>query len=54
MRPDEKTEDRYTPDVLKKYEGDGIVVHWEPKLCIHVAACIRRLPGVFDLTRAHG
>jgi uncharacterized Fe-S cluster protein YjdI len=42
------TERRYEPDVLKKYDGDGIEVRWEPKLCIHVANCIRALPGVFD------
>jgi uncharacterized Fe-S cluster protein YjdI len=41
-------ERRYEPDVLKKYEGGGIEVHWEPKLCIHVQSCIRALPGVFD------
>jgi uncharacterized Fe-S cluster protein YjdI len=42
------TERRYEPDVLKKYKGGGIEVHWEPKLCIHVANCIRALPRVFD------
>ncbi|MEX0783482.1 MAG: (4Fe-4S)-binding protein [Dehalococcoidia bacterium] len=48
MTPDEKTEDRYKPEILRQYEGDGVVVHWEPALCIHVAACIRNQPGVFD------
>jgi uncharacterized Fe-S cluster protein YjdI len=43
-----ETETRYQPDVLRDYEGKGIVVHWEPKLCIHAANCIRGLPGVFD------
>jgi uncharacterized Fe-S cluster protein YjdI len=42
------TEQRHQPDVLKQYEGSGITVHWEPKLCIHVSNCIRALPGVFD------
>jgi uncharacterized Fe-S cluster protein YjdI len=42
------TEQRYTPDVLKRYEAPGITVHWEPKLCIHVSNCIRTLPQVFD------
>lgn len=42
------TEKRYEPAVLRDYEGKGIVVHWEPKLCIHAANCIRALPGVFD------
>lgn len=43
-----ETERRYAPDVAKAYEGKGIRVIWEPKLCIHVANCIRHLPGVFD------
>ena len=41
-------EARYRRDVHRLYEGDGIVVHWEPSLCIHIAACIRHLPQVFD------
>jgi uncharacterized Fe-S cluster protein YjdI len=41
-------EERYSEDVLKEYPGEGIVVHWEPKLCIHVANCIRAQPGVFN------
>ena len=41
-------EARYSPDVSKVYEGNGINILWEPKLCIHVASCIRHLPGVFD------
>ncbi|MGE0601829.1 MAG: (4Fe-4S)-binding protein [Dehalococcoidia bacterium] len=42
------SEERYAADVRRSYEGEGIVVGWEPKLCIHVAECIRLLPGVFD------
>jgi len=42
------TEQRHKPDVLKQYAGDGIAVHWEPKLCIHVSNCVRALPRVFD------
>jgi uncharacterized Fe-S cluster protein YjdI len=41
-------EARHDPDVLRSYRGDGIAVGWEPKLCIHVANCIRALPHVFD------
>ena len=41
-------EARHNPNVLKSYEGDGIVIGWEPSLCIHVANCIRALPRVFD------
>ena len=48
MTTEERNEIRYQPDVLRQYEGNGITVHWEPKLCIHVANCIRALPGVFD------
>jgi uncharacterized Fe-S cluster protein YjdI len=43
-----RDEQRYEPEAAKRYEAEGIVVHWEPKLCIHVAGCIRSLPGVFD------
>ena len=42
------TEERYGADVLKQYEGDGIEVHREPKLCIHVSNCVRALPHVFN------
>jgi uncharacterized Fe-S cluster protein YjdI len=43
-----ETERRYAPGVAKSYEGQGVRVLWEPKLCIHVANCIRHLPGVFN------
>src|SRR2546428_7067668 len=46
--PEMEAEARHKPDVLRRYEGAGIVVHWEPSLCIHVANCIRALPDVFD------
>lgn len=45
------TEERHKPDVLRSYEGEGIVVHWEPKLCIHTANCLRALPPVFNVDR---
>ncbi len=41
-------EERHSPTVLKSYDGVGIRVLWEPTLCIHVANCIRHLPGVFN------
>ena len=44
----QQDEARYKADVVRDYQGDGIVVHWEPSLCIHVASCIRSQPGVFD------
>jgi uncharacterized Fe-S cluster protein YjdI len=31
----------------RTYEGEGIEVHWEPGLCIHVRNCVRELPNVF-------
>lgn len=40
-------EERYEPRVVRQYESDGIVVHWEPSLCIHAASCVRALPEVF-------
>jgi uncharacterized Fe-S cluster protein YjdI len=42
------TEERHQPEVLRHYAGEGIVVRWEPSLCIHVANCIRNLPQTFD------
>jgi uncharacterized Fe-S cluster protein YjdI len=42
------TEERHRPEVLRRYEGTGIIVHWEPKLCIHAGICLRDLPSVFD------
>lgn len=31
----------------RTYANDAIEVHWEPRLCIHVQNCVRRLPQVF-------
>lgn len=35
----------------KSYTGERIVVRYNPKRCIHFAACVRELPQVFDTTR---
>ncbi|HLA64437.1 MAG TPA: CDGSH iron-sulfur domain-containing protein [Rhodothermales bacterium] len=35
----------------KTYPGDGIQVRYGPRRCIHFAACVRGLPGVFDPDR---
>ncbi len=43
-----EAEERHAPQVLRQYEGDGFIVHWEPSLCIHTGNCIRRLPGSFN------
>ena len=48
MTTDERNEERYKPGTLRQYEAEGIIVHWEAKLCIHVANCMRELPRVFD------
>jgi uncharacterized Fe-S cluster protein YjdI len=31
----------------RTYANDAIEVHWEPRLCIHVQNCVRKLPQVF-------
>lgn len=33
------------------YAGNGIEVHWEPRLCIHTRSCVRNLGAVFDPER---
>lgn len=35
-------------EIRREYEGDGIVVVWEPRFCIHTARCIQALPAVFN------
>jgi uncharacterized Fe-S cluster protein YjdI len=37
---------------LQVYQGDGIVVTFDPNVCIHSAVCLRTLPEVFDVSRA--
>lgn len=48
MTSERPAEERYKTEVRRSYEGAGIVVHWEPALCIHTTNCIRNQPGVFD------
>jgi CDGSH-type Zn-finger protein/uncharacterized Fe-S cluster protein YjdI len=36
---------------VREYEGDGIVVRFEPRRCIHAEECVHGLPGVFDAHR---
>lgn len=38
-------------EVHKTYEGDGVVIHWQPRYCIHVGECFRGQPAVFDPER---
>jgi len=39
------------PGSRKEYAGDGIVVSWEPSLCVHVGECLRGAPQSFDTRR---
>jgi uncharacterized Fe-S cluster protein YjdI len=41
--------ERRMGDVQRQYEGDGIVVNWEPAFCIHCGNCSRGLPEVFNV-----
>ena len=43
-----ENEERKRPGVERVYRNDGIVISWEPKLCIHVGKCFRGLPEVFQ------
>ena len=35
----------------KSYEGEGIVINFELRRCIHAAKCVGGLPAVFDANR---
>jgi len=45
---DEVVAERERRGSARVYADDRIQVLWEPKLCIHVQSCVRRLPEVFD------
>jgi len=36
---------------LQTYEAPGIVVTFDPNVCIHSGVCVRGLPAVFDVSR---
>ena len=36
------------PTRLRRYEGSGGIVTFDPKRCIHAAECVHGLPEVFD------
>ena len=36
---------------LQTYEAPGIVVTFDPNICIHSGVCVRGLPAVFDVRR---
>jgi uncharacterized Fe-S cluster protein YjdI/CDGSH-type Zn-finger protein len=35
---------------IREYQADGVTVLWDSQRCVHVAACIRALPAVFNPT----
>lgn len=39
---------RHHPAAAREYRNDQISIRWYPELCIHVANCLKQLPGVFD------
>ena len=39
------------PPPVREYQGDGMVVTWEPARCQHATECVRGLPAVFDRDR---
>jgi len=45
---DELVAERARRGTARVYADERIQVFWEPKLCIHVKSCVRRLPEVFD------
>ena len=36
---------------VRSYEGEGVVIDFEARRCIHAAKCVSGLPGVFDADR---
>ena len=36
---------------VREYQGDGVIVTWEPLRCQHATECVRGLPAVFDRDR---
>jgi len=36
---------------MREFRNDKIVVRYDPNICTHSGACIRRLPTVFDLSK---
>jgi len=37
-------------DRIQAYEADGLLVTFDPKVCIHSATCLRTLPDVFAIS----
>ncbi|MFQ5919796.1 MAG: low temperature requirement protein A [Thermoplasmata archaeon] len=34
---------------VREYRGEGILIRYDPEVCVHAAECLRTLPDVFDL-----
>lgn len=49
--PEPSAPNRAPSDLTREYRGRDIAVRWYASRCIHSAACIRALPGVFDARR---
>jgi uncharacterized Fe-S cluster protein YjdI len=39
---------RSNREIIKEYSNDGFTVIWKPKMCIHAAECVKRLPNVYN------
>jgi len=35
-------------EIIKEYSNEGFTVIWKPKMCIHAAECVKRLPNVYN------
>ena len=46
--PEPSAPNRASPELTREYRGRDISVGWYASRCIHSAACIGALPGVFD------
>ena len=34
-------------EIVKEYSNEELTVIWKPKICIHSAECVKRLPNVY-------
>jgi uncharacterized Fe-S cluster protein YjdI/CDGSH-type Zn-finger protein len=51
MATEQRSEERYAPTVERVYENADVEVTWEPRFCIHWAACIRGSSRAFNPRR---
>jgi uncharacterized Fe-S cluster protein YjdI len=35
-------------EITKEYKKDNLTVVWKPKICIHAAVCVKKLPEVYN------